>query len=1324
MNARVLRTQFGVWGKGISLFFVPLFAVVVVARGQSGADQVLSAVYDKSSKSIRVSSASGGGGTVTSVGLSMPGEFSVSGSPVTNTGTLSVLWAQPLSIAHGGTGQSTAAGAFNTLAPPTAAGGLIYGTGINTYGNLSLGSSGQCLQSSGTTLVWGACGSGSSGIFQVNGTGLLSSTTVNFENSAATNGLTLNFSNPTAGNVQLGLSGILSVAGGGTGTASPALAAGSNISITGAWPNNTISLSGTVPVANGGTGLMGVGSSGQCLTSNGSAVVWGSCGSASVFTAGGDLSGTSANQTVVGLEGRPLSPVTPTAGQIIQWNGTTWIPATLSGTGTVTSIGLSLPSIFTVVGSPVTAAGTLTGTLNTQSANLVFAGPSSGAAAAPAFRALVGADLPVPSATTLGGTESAAAVAHEWINSISTAGVPALSQPTFSDLSGAATLAQLPAIAFSDLTGTASDAQLANAYSGVGVCAAGQFISSLARNAAPTCATPAGGASGTVTSFSAGALSPLFTTTVATATTTPALSFTLSNAAADSWFGNAAGSSGVPAFNTSALPVSLIPNPAGDVTGTFGATTVTGLHFGTNGYTLGTAALTSGQCIGYNGTNILGVTCGSGGGFTAGGDLSGTSTSQNVIGFDFGGTNLTLGTVPTSGQCLEYNGTSITGAACAGGSGNLPASWSTGNANTSLFGEPAASTDATTLNLTPSEATGGTYNIFQVGSNGTAATTSCSAGVYFAVEYNGNLCFTANNLQLGANNQPTASALTLFGGVGAGPYIDQESAALTPPVDPVPVIQTGGTLPNTQTFNFEWVYETGPGTPYTTTVNPGGFKRTTPTVDGTSEISIALPSPWEPGAVKLALYGYETSNGTSLYCGTYTYATNAWSGAGCGTIAVSGTNLIVSTWANTTTGSPVSVNNSGGINFTYFSAAEQASGAACFSISVPMQDCPLANALYMSGGGGLNLEIPAGANGIAAGNVVAYSATAGIVPGDYANQVTIAPASSANFIGVAANVGQTIYVQTSGLATVTLDGTYTTVAGDFACMSTTTTGDVTQSSAACPAGEQVGIIAQAGTGLTSVLVQLTSAQGVGGGGGSSTAFQANGAALSSSATVNFEGSGSIAITNPSAGNVQFGCATCVVTNPSATQTITAGSASVEPLILNGVNGQTADIFDVKLSGTPVFEIGSGGYITVPSGYTPSFNGGFIVNNGLTVSGDGATTLSGVASLAIAGTGNFGLNGSAGQHINSISHTGATGCAASTSCTDTEGVLAISAATSVTYTFTTNYTSAPVCVASPTSNPGTTTWWVTTVSGSPSTITINLSASSTLNFNYICRGNPN
>jgi hypothetical protein len=66
-------------------------------------------------------------------------------------------------------------------------------------------------------------------------------------------------------------------------------------------------------------------------------------------------------------------------------------------------------------------------------------------------------------------------------------------------------------------------------------------------------------AAGTVTSFSAGTLSPLFTTSVATNTTTPALTFILTNAPATSWFGNATGSSGAPSYNTSAIPASMLP---------------------------------------------------------------------------------------------------------------------------------------------------------------------------------------------------------------------------------------------------------------------------------------------------------------------------------------------------------------------------------------------------------------------------------------------------------------------------------------------------------------------------------------------------------------------------------------------------------------------------------------------------------------------------------------------------------------------------------------------------------------------------------------------
>jgi hypothetical protein len=46
--------------------------------------------------------------------------------------------------------------------------------------------------------------------------------------------------------------------------------------------------------------------------------------------------------------------------QVLQWNGSSWVCASISGTGTVTSVGLSAPSSdFTVSGSPVTSSGTL-----------------------------------------------------------------------------------------------------------------------------------------------------------------------------------------------------------------------------------------------------------------------------------------------------------------------------------------------------------------------------------------------------------------------------------------------------------------------------------------------------------------------------------------------------------------------------------------------------------------------------------------------------------------------------------------------------------------------------------------------------------------------------------------------------------------------------------------------------------------------------------------------------------------------------------------------------------------------------------------------------
>jgi hypothetical protein len=64
------------------------------------------------------------------------------------------------------------------------------------------------------------------------------------------------------------------------------------------------------------------------------------------------------------------------------------------GTGSVTSVAMSVPSFLSVTGSPITTSGTLAVSLATQTANTVFAGPGSGSAADPTFRALVAADIP------------------------------------------------------------------------------------------------------------------------------------------------------------------------------------------------------------------------------------------------------------------------------------------------------------------------------------------------------------------------------------------------------------------------------------------------------------------------------------------------------------------------------------------------------------------------------------------------------------------------------------------------------------------------------------------------------------------------------------------------------------------------------------------------------------------------------------------------------------------------------------------------------------------------------------------------------------------
>ena len=87
-----------------------------------------------------------GSGSVTSVAATVPSFLSVSGSPITTSGTLAFTYSgTALPILNGGTGQTTASAAFNALSPLTTAGDVLYGGTSGAGTRLAIGTAGQVL---------------------------------------------------------------------------------------------------------------------------------------------------------------------------------------------------------------------------------------------------------------------------------------------------------------------------------------------------------------------------------------------------------------------------------------------------------------------------------------------------------------------------------------------------------------------------------------------------------------------------------------------------------------------------------------------------------------------------------------------------------------------------------------------------------------------------------------------------------------------------------------------------------------------------------------------------------------------------------------------------------------------------------------------------------------------------------------------------------------------------------------------------------------------------------------------------------------------------
>lgn len=174
--------------------------------------------------------------------------------------------------------------------------------------------------------------------------------------------------------------------------------------LSGTYPGPTVakiqgsSVSATAPINN------------QILKWNGTA--WTpSADENTTYTAGTGLTLTgnefSANNTTAlwnanKLQGKNLSTTSPTDEQVLRWNNTAneWQPTTIASGGTVTSVGLTMPTQFTVSNTPITGSGVITVALANQDANTIFAAPD-GSSGVPTFRALSASDIPALSADKL-----------------------------------------------------------------------------------------------------------------------------------------------------------------------------------------------------------------------------------------------------------------------------------------------------------------------------------------------------------------------------------------------------------------------------------------------------------------------------------------------------------------------------------------------------------------------------------------------------------------------------------------------------------------------------------------------------------------------------------------------------------------------------------------------------------------------------------------------------------------------------------------------------------------------------------------------------------
>ena len=239
--------------------------------------------------------ATGTGGSVTSVGMTVPSFLSVTGSPVTTTGTLAVSYSgTALPVANGGTGQTT------------------YTNGQLLIGNTTGGTLAKSTLTAGSGISI-TNGAGSITIAATGGAGTVTSVDV----SGGTTGLTTS-GGPITSSGTITLAGTLAVANGGTGQttytngqllignttggtlAKATLTAGTGISVTNGAGSITIAstVTGTVTSVALSGGTTGLTVSGSPITTSGTITL---AGTLAIANGGTGATTASAAATALGL---------------------------------------------------------------------------------------------------------------------------------------------------------------------------------------------------------------------------------------------------------------------------------------------------------------------------------------------------------------------------------------------------------------------------------------------------------------------------------------------------------------------------------------------------------------------------------------------------------------------------------------------------------------------------------------------------------------------------------------------------------------------------------------------------------------------------------------------------------------------------------------------------------------------------------------------------------------------------------------------------------------------------------------------------------------